>query len=258
MTILIDTAEPESIVKLLSQSVPTAVLNLNQTSRSDYYFGGEDGKTRQYGRVQAGELLGNIDSMEDELRRYYMSADINNQIIEGIISPVPITKKNKTLEAVSIRLAAHPSVLFSYKVTESGYIYDEQVWNISHQMLHSWLCGLDESGVRTYNTVNYVDTANFLVSAYKYCQKPNEEHKTLNRIYRPRISIKSQDPMVKALMSLSLVYDLGIGEEKAKSLATAYHSIMDIMLADEKELKQIEGIGKVIANKLLKALGREV
>ncbi|KKM76415.1 hypothetical protein LCGC14_1380300 [marine sediment metagenome] len=59
------------------------VMSLNQSSRADYYFGGEDGKTRQFCRVQAGELLGNIDSEEDEFRRYYESADRAIQVAGG-------------------------------------------------------------------------------------------------------------------------------------------------------------------------------
>ncbi len=230
-------------------------MNLNQTQRADYYFGGEDEKTRQYCRVQAGELLANIDSEEDELRRYYNSADISNQIIEGIISPIPLTRRNRSLDSISVRRSARPTVLFSYKVTPSGYLFGEQVWEVSSSLFHAWLCGLDDAGIRTYYTVNYVDTAKLLATHYHYAQKP--EHTTLNRIYRPRIAIKSQDPFVKALMSLSLVYELGIGEEKAKELATRFHSVADICLADITEICQCKGIGKVVAAKLLKALGRE-
>ena len=96
--ILVDVAEPEEIVYLLEQSAPVSVLPLNQSSRADYYFGGERG-TVQFNRVQAGELLSNIDSMEDELRRYYDSADDNNMIIEGVITDTPITRKDKSYKA---------------------------------------------------------------------------------------------------------------------------------------------------------------
>ena len=99
--ILVDSAEPEDIVRLLQQSVDVSVLPLNQSSRADYYFGGEEG-TQQFVRVQAGELLANIDSEEDEIRRYYESADRTGQIVEGIITDAPLTKKDKSNIIVQI------------------------------------------------------------------------------------------------------------------------------------------------------------
>ena len=256
--ILIDEAEPVEIVNLLSQSTAVAVLNLNKTQRSDYYFGGEDNKTRQFGRVQAGELLSNIDSMEDELRRYYNNADLNYQIIEGIISSVPLTRRDKSINAISIRMQSQPSTLFSYKVAENGFIFDEHSWNVSATMLDAWLFQLDEVGIRTYYTENYYRTAKLLVAIYKNCQKPPEEHTTLQRYIRPRIAIKERDPFIIALMSLSLAYKIGIGEKTATKIATRYHSILDIAMSSVSELRQVEDVGKKTAEKLLTAIGREL
>ena len=254
--LLVDTAEPEEIVNLLKQSVPVTKIPLNQTQRSDYYFGGEDGTSSQFGRVQAGELLSNIDSMEDELRRYYNQADKNYQIIEGIISPVAITKTYKKIEAVSIRRGAHPTNLFSYKVTDAGFIYDEHAWNVSSSMLFAWLRGLERVGIITYYTINWVDTARLLAAIYNNDQKPSEEHTTLQRIIRPRITIKEQNPFVKALMSISLVYQLSIGEDRATKIAEHYDSLLDIAMASVDELC-MRGIGRKTAEKLLSAMGRK-
>jgi len=256
--ILVDHSEPEELEKLIQQSVPTTRMPLNQTQRSDYYFGGEDNKTRQFGRVQAGELLANIDSMEDELRRYYENADENYQVIEGIISPIPLTRKDRSLEAISIRKGASPTHLFSYKVTEAGYIYDERAWDVSSSMLYGWLRGLERCGIITYQTINWVDTAKLLVAFYFNDQKPPEEHTTLQRYIRPRIVIKEHNPFIKALMALSLAYQIGIGEDKATKIAQHYNSLFDIAMAEVGELCQVEGIGKKTAQKLLLSIGREV
>jgi len=253
--LLADHSEPKELVKLLGQSVPVAVQNLNQTSRGDYYFGGEDGKTRQFCRVQAGELLSNIDSEEDELRRYYANADESNQIIEGIISPFPLTKRNR---GVTIRKGASRHTLFSYKITEGGHIYSEHPYDISSSEYFAWIRGLNRAGIVTYYTINYVDTAKLLVAIYNNEQRPPDSHTTLNRYYRPRIVIRKQDPFVKALMCLSLAYRLGIGEEKAVSIATRYKTIYDVNMAEVDELCQCAGIGKIVATKLLEALGREL
>lgn len=256
--ILVDSAEPQEILTLLQQTAPVTVMPLNQSQRSDYYFGGEDGKTRQFGRVQAGELLSSIDSMEDELRRYYESADENYQIIEGIITSAPITKTDKRRSAISVRRQSRPNTLFSYKVTENGFIHGEQAWDVGSAMLYAWLFQLDQAGVRTYYTENYIGTARLLAAIYSSCQKPPEEHSTLQRYFRPRIQIKKQNPFVKALMGLSLTYQLGIGEDKATKLASKYNSIFDIVMAEVDELCEVEGIGKKTAEKLITSLGREL
>ena len=253
--LLVDTAEPAEMVALLKQAVPVTVINLNKTKRGDYYFGGEDGLTRQFCRVQAGELLSNIDSEEDELRRYYENADESNQIIEGLISPFPITKRNR---GVTIRKNASRHTLFSYKITEQGHIYGEHPYNVSSSEYFAWIRGLNRAGIVTYYTVNWVDTAKLLVAIYNNEQRPPDSHSTLNRYYRPRISIRKQDPFVKALMCLSLAYRIGIGEEKAVSIASRYKTIYDVNMAEVDELCECEGIGKTVATKLLTALGREL
>jgi len=231
---------------------------LNQTKRSDYYFGGEDSKTRQFSRKQAGELLGDIDEAESQLRDYYDSADENFQIVEGLISSVPLTRRNRSLEAISIRRQSHPNAMFSYKVAESGYIYDEHAWSISSSMYYAWLYQLEQVGIVTYFTENYVGTARLLASIYKNCQKLPEEHTTLQRYIKPRIVLKSQDPFVKALMSLSLAYKLNIGEDRASKIAEQYRSMFDVAMAEPGEICEIEGIGKKTAEGLIRAIGREI
>ena len=267
--LLVDMAEPKEIVELLSQSVPVSVLNLNKTQRSDYYFGGEDGKTRQFGRVQAGELLANIDSMEDELRRYYDMADENNMIIEGVISDVPLTKRHKDMETVSVRLNKKPSgMLFAHRVAPNGYLFDEHPFNISSDLLYAWLYRLYDAGIQTFFTLNYVMTAKCIASIYKNCQRPDEEHNTLNRYFIPRvvlskepttrkrITIREQNPFIRALMALSLIYHLDVGEKKATAIhAAGYKTLLDVAYAKEKELMSVPGIGKTIASGILNAVG---
>ena len=269
--ILVDTSEPTSIIALLQQSAPVSVLPLNQTQRSDYYFGGEDGKTRQFGRVQAGELLGNIDSMEDELRRYYNNADENNQIVEGLISSVPLTRRHhKGPTEITIRGLHRLNAMFSYRVTDSGFIYDEHSWDISASLFYAWIFRLEQSGVFTYYTENFVGTARLLAAIYHNCQKPPGEHSTLNRYYIPkvgtgeqdihgrRIAIKEQNPFIRALMSLSLIYGLNIGGDKATRISLVYKNLFDVAMAEVNELCMVSGVGKKTAEKLLIAIGREL
>ena len=266
--LLVDVAEPEDIIHLLEQSVPVSILPLNQSNRADYYFGGEEG-TVQFNRVQGGELLSNMDSMEDELRRYYNSADDNNMIIEGIITDTPITRKDKSMDAVSVRMKSRPSTLFTYRIAANGYLFSEHAYDVGADKFFAWLYRLKQCGVYTFQTWNYVGTAKLLASVYHNCQKP--EHNTLNRYYIPRITlgekdedgkritIREQNPFIRSLMALSIIYRIDVGETRATALYEAgYKSLYDLSFASVIELTRVEGIGKVTAEKILTAIGVEV
>jgi len=257
--ILIDKAEPNDIVKLINQSVSVSVESLNLHGLSDYFFTNAEGKRLQFSRKQAGELLGNIDGAEADIRKYYPNADENYQIVEGIISPVKITAQPHKTKTISIRnLVGSANQLHSYKVTDTGYIHEPHTYNCNSPMLFSWFHRLAKCGVVTYFPVTKLDTARLLVAIYKNEQKPPEAHDTLNRYLKPRIYISKEDPFTKALMCLSLAYKIGVGEDKAKKLSTKYSSLVDIAMATPQEIAEIEGIGKKLANRLLRAIGLEV
>ena len=207
--------------------------------------------------------------MEDELRRYYDSADDNNMVIEGVITDTPITKKDKSLESVSIRMRNRPSSLFTYRLAPSGYLFGEHAYDVGADKFFAWLYRLKECGVSTFQTWNYVGTAKLIVAVYHNCQKV--EHNTLNRYYIPRINlggmrkegkrvaIREQNPFIRGLMALSIIYGLDTGERKATALYKAgYKSFYDLTFASVTELCQVKGIGRATAEKLLTALGVEL
>lgn len=281
--ILVDTSEPDNILKLLQQSIPAAKAPLNQNKIADYFFGNYEGRTKQFGRVQAGELVGNVDSMEDELKRYYDSADETNQIIEGLLSPVKLYMKAAAAETSAIgegmrsggRSGSVVSTrdlgakVFTYPVEPSGFIeHGHSFTTVRMSELYAWIYRLDQLGVSTFYTNNWEETARFLISAYRNEQKAPEEHTTFKRIYRPKVYIKHEKDMTKgeldeyrltkALLLLSSAYNLGVGEVKARALADRFCNLLDISLASVSDLIGTEGIGKSMAEKILRALGRDI
>lgn len=272
-----DTSEPDSIVRLLQQAIPESTKSpLNQNGVADYFFGNYEGKRIQFGRVQAGELVGDIDSMEDELKRYYDNADETNQIIEGLLSPVRLYMKASSAKIHSIgggRSAPSSrdlgAKIFAYPVQPSGYIEHGHSFSTTRMSeLYAWIYRLSQLGVYTYYTNNWEETARFLITVYRNEQKPPDEHTTFKRIYRPRIYIRSEKDMskdelveyrlTKSLLFLSAAYKLGIGEVRAKALASRFCNILDIALAPISELAATEGIGKTMAEKLQRSLGRDI
>lgn len=252
--IYIDSNEPDQIVALIKQSAPISIEPLNQQGMADYYFVGIDGKKHQFNRTQAGELLANIDSFEDELARYYNSAEEISSIIEGVISPYKLTAI-RTPKEISLRPNAPPGSLYAYSVSADGYVYGERMYNISNKMYKAWLLGLDKSGITVFNTINYVDTAVSLVAFYGYMQKP--EHTTLNRYYKPRITIKDRNPHVQALINLSSAYKLDIGEVKAKAIIDKFECLANVIMAERGELESVAGIGRKTVDHLFDIIGRE-
>jgi hypothetical protein len=274
--ILADTSELDTIVKLLQQAIPNTTKSpLNQHSMADYYFGNYEGKTCQFNRVQAGELVGNVDSMEDELKRYYDSADETSQIIEGLLSPVKLYMKEGSAKVSTYsgsRIASSRDLgakIFTYPITPAGFIEGGHSFTtVRMSELYAWIYRLDKLGVSTFFTNNWEETARFLIAVYKNEQKSPDSHTTFNRVYRPKVYIKHEKNMTKeeldtyrltkSLMFLSSAYGLGIGEVKAKALADKFCNILDIAMASVPDLATVEGIGTITAKKILSSLGRSV
>jgi len=296
--ILVDTSEPDSILELIQQGVPATKSPLNQNKIADYYFANYDGKKIQFGRVQAGELLSDIESMEDEFKRYYDSADETNQIIEGIISPTPLSSLTyNQIEAIKsgklswneiryepkIRQPDLPSsrsspklMSFSYRVeniTDKNGVTISTLasgrgYSIPISTVYVWIYRLSQLGINTYYTNNWEETARFLMTVFRNEQKPPDSHTTFKRIYRPKIYIKTEKNMtpteldeyrfIKSLLFISTAYNLGIGETKARAISESFYNIMDLSMASVSELSSVEGIGDKTARKILSALGRKV
>ena len=270
--LLIDSNEPANLIKLLQQSCPVTVADLNIANMSDYFFGNYEGKRLQFSRKQAGELVGNIDAAEKQLAEYYHNADRNYQIVEGIISPDRLKMKGASVEidahGSSVSTRDLGAKLYCYKVEPGGFIISGHSFSaVNDSLLAAWTHRLAESGIVTYYTINWVHTARLLSAIYKNEQKPPEEHSTLQRVIKPQIHIRTEKDMTeaekqefrltKSLMFLSNVYQWGVGEKKARSLAKRFCNILDIATTTITDLIATEGIGTKMAEKILSSLGRD-
>lgn len=258
--ILVDINEPDNIVKLLKQSCPVVVNPLNIKHMSDYFFGNYEGKTFQFSRKQAPELLGNLDEAEEQIRDYYEQADYNFQIVEGLIDDMPfkgIPVKDRTFAKVSSR-QPQPTI-YGYKMLPDRSL-EGNAFDTIHTIaiLYAWEHRLTMAGVPTYWTSNSTQTAKLLSAIYHNEQKPPDEHQTLKRVIRPRLQVKDAEPFMKILLYLSAAYHLDVGEKRAKLLFDKFANILDLATADIADISSIEGIGINSARKILTALGRTV
>ena len=259
--ILVDHSEPDDIINLMRQSVEVVCNPLNESGLSDYYFAGCDFRTRQYSRKQAGELLSDIDEAERQLGKYYPNADENYQVVEGIITSIPLSRHPVKIfdisQGITTKTVPLTNILYSYKVAPNGHIFDEHPHKVRPGYLHNWLFQLSQCGVITFFTMNYMETAQMLVHHFQSANS-TEAHLTLQRYIRPKIDFRHLDPFIAALMSLSAAYKLDIGETKATAIRDAgFKTILDLAMSSSSELQQIPGIGKTIADKLMAAIGRK-
>ena len=78
-----------------------------------------------------------------------------------------------------------------------------------------------------------------------------EEHKSHKQAHKPFVQL-----MTKKLQLLHRVAGElpGIGFNRAKDVAKHFGSLIEMVLASEKEWRKIDGIGKGIASKVVKEL----
>ncbi len=255
--ILVDINEPPELLKAIKQVEPAEYANLNQIHMSDIYFSMSSG-SKQFSRKQAGEIMGDIDEAERQVADYYYNADRNYQVIEGIISPVPLigVKIEENLNGEpNIRNLASSGGFFTYKVEPTGFIHPGRHYSsIVKSYFYAWLHRLAEAGVPTYCTLHYGETANLITAIYKNEEKPTDEHTTLNRVIVPKLYLKEASRFEKAMIYLSAALHIGVGLDTAEGLAKRYKTVAQVANSNIKDLTKCPGVGKKTAERILNAL----
>ena len=245
MTILVDTFEPLEVENLISQSVPVTrpQPGLNSQGFADYLWFAYDGHRIQVERKQITEVLGGMDSVEEQLRR-----ELDNGVeetlllIEGICEPI-----------AGLKIATQTW----HKARDKNILIPGHSYNVSYTGLQAWKNQLDKAGITVVETFDYTATAMTLVALYQNSQK--EEHKTLRRYIKDKIHIESYNPHVLTLMG---VKNGGVGEEIAKALIDRYGTAWYVLNQSVEDLSETiigeKRLGANRAKKLLMAIGRNV
>ena len=105
-------------------------------------------------------------------------------------------------------------------------------------------------GVHCYYCPRETDTAQYIMALHHWWQKEYDEH---------RSHMQPQQNATVQLTKHSLVRRMasqldGIGWEKAKVLSERFDSMIGLIMASEEELMGIEGIGKVLADRIIEQL----
>jgi len=232
--ILVDTFEPTELENLLKQIADVIKTPLNQNNQADYVFRAIDGHLIQIERKQCGELLGNLNHAEKQLMKYLPNADETLLLVEGgAFAP-----------------AETGTLVFNIKGRQC---YADGVYQgVKYAQLIAWFYQIDKCGVTVYQTGGLEASAVAIGAIYSNSQK--EEHTTLRRYIKEKITPLVPDPYVATLMGLQGV---DLGEVRAKALIKHFETPFFVFMASEEELCEVPGIGYGIARKIHEALGRK-
>jgi ERCC4-type nuclease len=115
------------------------------------------------------------------------------------------------------------------------------------------LVRLSDIGVEVLYTPNLLCSMEAIKIIYTSRRKSDEEHTLFKKIRQVQIPVKlSSNPAVPMLLSLCP----RMPDKVAIRLIGKYGTIWNVLHADAKELKEIEGIGSGLIEKLFKGVGK--
>lgn len=106
-------------------------------------------------------------------------------------------------------------------------------------------------GVMVIQTSNQWETGKWLDSVYGWWQKGWEDHKSHLQWQKPKTFANLRKPNLVTRMAAQLD---GVGWDKARKIGEAFSDPLDLVTATEAELKAIDGIGKKLAQTIIKQL----
>ena len=236
----IDTNEPKDMFVFAKQVVEARITPLNSDGYADYRWRCADGKTiKQVERKTWGELLADTDKVEEQLHRH--------------LSKHPSVELIFLLEGMVEQTTNGSRVLNKQR---NGFVSKGREYRTRLSGIYSWLYEIGKY-CEVIQTHSLNESSIAIVGMYQHDQK--DRHTTLHR------HIKSitfhPDPRVVTLMGMAP----GVGEVRASALVNKYITPWNILSAgfhgeivvkDKYDLTQVPGIGKVLVDNMLRAIGR--
>ncbi len=241
-TIKVDEFEPIALEAVISKAQPDTIRTaLNRLGYADYRFGVWDNTTENWERKTVNEILGDPDSVEEQLRRQKQRCEHLGLIVEDIAE-------------------ARPDGTQTYQLTANGkYFRPVKKWGTPYVKYLAFLTGIDAVGIQVWFTSSWVGTAYFILRRYKMAQDPTRT--TLNRYTTPHPELFDPDPQVRALLGLcegyKEKYSLSIGPETAQKLIAVFRTVGNLLDQHPDDIiATVEGIGRTRVEGLLRAVGK--
>lgn len=230
---LVDVHEPDDAIPLLGQSIEAAKESINQQGYADYLWQGAEGR-KQWERKQWYEILGDVDKVEDQLRREVQAhPDVQTSlVIEGVATP-----------------GLEGSRAWTMSEGKREVMYPKHHYRTNMSKAYAWIYQVSRF-MPVYFTPTFHSTVVFLVAAYKADQK--EEHTTFSRYLRNMDF--HPNPQVEALMNISR--SAGIGSTRAQALIRRFGTLWNVLNQLPATLATVDNMGEQTARKLLRKVGR--
>mgnify|MGYP001565151833 CR=1 FL=1 len=233
---MIDSYEPVEIEALIKQVIPDSFrTDLNRNGLPDYCWYMFDTTLEGAERKQVGEVLSDMDGVEEQLTRELYTCKKLILIVEGVLEP-------------------KPGGCQSYILNKDGRYYrPNRFFKTQYSRYEGWLVSLERQGMLVWRTPSWIATAEALVRLQRSAER--ERHTALQRYVKPRPEFHP-DPQVMSLMN---IVDGGIGPELATRLIATFRTVYNVLRAPPELLaEQVDGMGLVRAKTLLRAAGRDV
>ena len=231
--LLADAHEPEDILTLIAQSVPCVRESINEQGYADYMWQGVESK-EQVERKLWSDILGDIDAVEDQLRRERQAhPDVRLKLlVEGVATS-----------------HVDGTVVWLPTKGDKKIMFPAKHFRLPLQAAYAWFYQVSKY-IEVYITPDKASTAIALVAFYKADQK--EEHTTFHRYLR-NIDFHP-NPQVEGMMNI--MKGTSIGAVRAQALIAHFGTIWNVIGADVKEIAAVEGMGLKTAQQLLRKVGR--
>lgn len=238
--LIIDVNEPTEILPWLAQVVTVDKQPLNVQGFADYKWTKYNGRERQVERKTWGELLSNVEHVEEQLQRHLTK----NPDIELVFM----------LEGMVVQNQAGSTVL---SATNNNRVYVlGRRYTARLNGIYAWLFEISNY-LTVLQTSSLYESSIALAAMFNHDQK--EQHSTFRRTIK-QIAY-TPDPRTVTLMGGSL----GLGDKRAQSLIDYAGTPWAIWSAgycehmqykDKYEFTKIDGIGKGILDNVYKTIGR--
>lgn len=230
-----------SLLKPVVGEVPVTTLNIQ--GQADYLWVDGEGHIRQWERKQIGEILSDMDAVEEQLNREMRTSEELTLSIEGVWMP--------TADGIQIY-----NVTAGNKFWRPGFKYDRRPGLTSKLM--SWIWSLQHVvGIEVITTPHLDATAHAIAAAFRQSYKKPEEHTTMRRYLREHIAPFSPNPHVENFIRLvgAGKRGTGIGPERAQKLIERFGTFWNA-INQPKAVLEI-WIGKSATENLFTAIGRK-
>lgn len=248
-----DVFEPPEMGKLLRQvaGIQVQVVALNHgRHQADYVWTDPKGNIFQVERKHWAEIIGRIDSVEDQLDRTRSQAHSTYLLIEDLLVPSPDGAIGYTVEWTPQPRQGKPRHWF-----KTGRRYGESNGASTgvrpqpalYRRLVSWLDALDRSGITTIQAPTMGASAVRISQLYLNSQK--EEFHAFQRYIKPQLPRGVKDSQVRLMMVF-----YGVGEITARSLIEVYDTVWNVLNADVEDLSFV--VSRGVATDILKQVGK--